>query len=97
MFKHLASLTWTFAADGREAAALAVYSEPVETSAGLVYRPFIAADSGMEGVACVDDVARAVILGLRAWEQEGDAQGRDLARRWLDLLRRSDVISPLSS
>ena len=86
MFEHLASLTWTFAADGQEIAALAVYAEPVETSAGVVYRPFIAADSGMEGLACVDDVARGVTLGLRAWEQEGDAQGRDLARRWLSFL-----------
>jgi hypothetical protein len=34
----------------------------------------------------VDDVARAVVLGLRAWEQERDTQGRDLARRWLSFL-----------
>jgi hypothetical protein len=86
VFKHLASLTWTFPADGQEIAALAVYAEPVETPDGLVYRPFGAADSGPEGVACVDDVARAVVLGLRAWEQERDAQGRDLARRWLTFL-----------
>ena len=88
MFEHLASLTWTFPADGHEVAALAVYSEPVETSAGIEYRPFIAADSGMEGTACVDDVARAVVLGLRAWEQEHDTQGRDLARRWRSIPSR---------
>ncbi|HLW02477.1 MAG TPA: hypothetical protein VKT82_27745 [Ktedonobacterales bacterium] len=86
MFEHLASLTWTFPADGREVAALAVYSEPIETGEGMVYRPFIAADSGMEGTACVDDVARAVVLGLHAWEQEGNERGRDLARRWLSFL-----------
>lgn len=86
VFKHLAALTWTFPADGQEIAALAVYAEPVETPDGVVYQPFAAADSGPEGVACVDDVARAVILGLRAWEQEGNAQGRDLARRWLSFL-----------
>ncbi len=86
MFKHLALLTWTFPANGQEIAALAVYSEPVETPDGVIYRPFAAADSGPEGVACVDDVARAVILGLRAWEQEGDAEGRNLARRWLSFL-----------
>jgi hypothetical protein len=86
VFEHLSALTWTFPADGQEVAALAVYAEPVETSEGVVYRPFAAADSGPEGVACVDDVARAVILGLRAWEQEGDAQGRDLARGWLTFL-----------
>ncbi len=86
MFQHLASLTWTFPDAGREVAALAVYAEPAETPAGIVYRPFAAADSGPEGVACVDDVARAVMLGLRAWEQEGNEQGYDLARRWLTFL-----------
>lgn len=86
MFEHLASLTWTFPVNGHEVAALAVYSEPTETPAGIVYRPLAAADSGPEGVACVDDVARSAILGLRAWEQERSAQGRDLARRWLTFL-----------
>jgi hypothetical protein len=86
VFEHLASLTWTFPADGREVAALAVYAEPVQTPDGIVYRPLGAAESGPEGVACVDDVARAVVLGLRAWEQERDARGRDLARRWLSFL-----------
>ena len=86
MFEHLASLTWTFPADGHEVTALAVYAEPVQTPQGVVYRPLGAAESGPEGVACVDDVARAVVLGLRAWEQERDAQGRDLARRWLGFL-----------
>jgi hypothetical protein len=86
VFQHLTSLTWTFPIADREVAALAVYSEPAETPAGIVYRPFAAADSGPEGVACVDDVARAVILGLRAWEQEGSEQGCVLARRWLSFL-----------
>jgi hypothetical protein len=86
VFEHLASLTWTFPADGHEVATLAVYSAPVQTPDGIAYRPFAAADCGLEGVACVDDVARAVVLGLRAWEQERDTQGRDLARRWLSFL-----------
>jgi hypothetical protein len=86
VFEHLASLTWTFPAEGREIAALAVYAEPVETAEGVVYRPRAAAESGPEGVACLDDVARAVILGLRAWEQERDERGALLARRWLDFV-----------
>ncbi len=83
MFEHLASLTWTFATGGREIAALAVYAEPEETPAGVVYRPRAAAESGPEGISCLDDVARAVVLGLGAWEQERQPAGRDLARRWL--------------
>ncbi len=86
MFKHLAALTWTFPADGQEIAVLAVYSEPVETPDGTIYQPYAAADCGLEGVACVDDVARAVVLGLRACEQERDAEGRALAQRWLRFL-----------
>ena len=76
-------MTWTFPAEGREIAALAVYAEPEETAEGVIYRPRAAAESGPEGVACLDDVARAVILGLRAWEQERDEQGKWLAQRWL--------------
>lgn len=86
MFAHLEALTWTFPADGQEIAALAVYSQPVETAEGVIYRPFAAADYGLEGVACVDDVARAVLLGLRAWEYDHQSQGRNLARRWLSFL-----------
>ncbi len=83
MFQHLAALTWSFPAEGREVSALAVYAEPEETPNGVIYRPRAAAESGPEGISCVDDVARAVVLGLRAWEQEKLDEGRDLARRWL--------------
>jgi hypothetical protein len=86
VFEHLASLTWTFVAEGREIAALAVYAEPEETPAGMVYHPRAAAESGPEGISCLDDVARAVVLGLGAWEQERETAGRDLARRWLDFV-----------
>jgi hypothetical protein len=86
LFAHLEALTWTFPADGHNIAALAVYSQPIETPAGIVYRPFEAADCGLEGVACVDDVARAIVFGLRAWEHDQKTQGRDLARRWLSFL-----------
>jgi hypothetical protein len=86
VFEHLASLTWTFPAGGKEIAALAVYAEPEETAAGVIYRPRAAAESGPEGVACLDDVARAVVLGLGAWEQERDALGKRLARRWLEFV-----------
>lgn len=83
VFKHLASLTWTFPANGRDIAALAVYSEPEETPGGVIYRPRAAAESGPEGISCVDDVARAAMLGLRAWEQERLEDGRALAQQWL--------------
>jgi hypothetical protein len=86
VFEHLASLTWAFPADGREVSALAVYAEAREMPDGTVYQPRAAAESGPEGLSCVDDVARAVVLGLRAWEEEQDTRGRDLARRWLSFV-----------
>lgn len=86
MFEHLASLTWTFPANGKQVAALAVYAAPEETAEGVIYRPRAAAESGPEGVACLDDVARAVVLGLGAWEQERDERAVLLARRWLEFV-----------
>jgi len=79
---HLQALTWTFRAGRREIAAISVYAEPEETPGGVVYRAVRAAQSGDEGLACVDDVARAVVLAL--WLAEaGDVAALSWARRWL--------------
>jgi hypothetical protein len=42
-----------------------------------------AADSGFEGVACVDDVARAALLGLRLHQVDGATVSLKIAQRWL--------------
>jgi hypothetical protein len=54
---------------GSEARAIAVYAEPsgVEPGDGLTQRG--ARESGVEGVACVDDAARAVVLYCQLWRQ----------------------------
>ncbi len=83
MFGHLEALTWSFRADGRRVYAIHVYSEPQTTEHGVEYRPRIAAESGMEGVSCVDDVARAALLASLAYEQTGDRHTAELAQRWL--------------
>jgi hypothetical protein len=44
---------------------------------------YTAQDSGVEGIACVDDVARAVTLALRVHELTGSAAASALARDWL--------------
>lgn len=44
---------------------------------------FCAQDSGPEGIACLDDVARAVILALQVYELTGAPVARDLACDWL--------------
>jgi hypothetical protein len=86
LLQHLESLTWTFDADGQSVSAIYVYSEPRRTSHGLVYAPVLAADSGMEGLACVDDVARAVSLASLIAERGADSHAADLAHRWLSFL-----------
>jgi hypothetical protein len=83
MFDHLQSLTWTFAAAGNPIHTIYIYSEPRETPEGIVYVPVRAADSGDEGLACVDDVARAVVLALEAYAQSHDKRHIALAREWL--------------
>jgi hypothetical protein len=87
LFRHLESLTWSFVADGKPIHAICVYCEPRETEKGVVYAPRAAAESGTEGLACVDDVARAVILAGHAYEQTGDQDAARLARRWLTFIR----------
>jgi hypothetical protein len=48
---------------------------------------FVAQDSGMEGIACLDDVARAVVLALQVYEQTGSAAARQLAETWMGYVR----------
>lgn len=83
LFRHLESLTWSFASGKDSIYPIYVYSEPYETAHGTVYTPRLAAESGMEGLACVDDVARAALLATLAYEQTSDPHAAGLARRWL--------------
>lgn len=60
MIRHLARLTRPIGGDGSRLAP-AVYAEPD----GDGWRTVPAADQGFEGVACLDDAARAAIVHLR--------------------------------
>lgn len=71
MLRQLAALTRHVPGAGPRALALAVYS-------GAAGEQFEARESGVEGVACVDDAARASTLLLRLWA----ATGNDALRRW---------------
>lgn len=83
MFRHLDALSWSFATATGRARAISVYAEPARSARGTVYTPRVAAESGMEGLACVDDVARASILATLAYERDGDTAAATRARRWL--------------
>ncbi len=65
MTKHLRWLTRPVPGVARGALALSVYAEPDETGA---YKYIPAQESGYEGVACVDDAARAAGLFSRIWQ-----------------------------
>ena len=71
MLRQLAALTRPVPAAGARALALAVY-------AGSTGEHFEARESGVEGVACVDDAARGCVLLYRLWYSTGN----DALRAW---------------
>jgi hypothetical protein len=73
VLKQLARLTRPLPAAGPGALALAVYADADD-------RPVIARESGMEGVACVDDAARALVLLCAVWQ----ATELPWVRTWCD-------------
>lgn len=75
MLQQLARLTAPVAAAGERACAIAVYANAED-------RAIAAADVGFEGVACVDDVGRAVVLLCDVW----DATRVPLLRAWAETL-----------
>ncbi len=75
MIRHLARLTQPIAGDP-DNLGIAVYAEPV----GAGWRMPPARDQGFEGVACVDDAARAAIVFLRLQTHGEPDPPRHLAR-----------------
>ncbi len=83
MLAHLQALTWQFEAEGQRVWAIAPYAEPETLPDGTIgYRIRRAAESGDEGLACVDDGARAVLLALALVErsQRGPSSPRPAGR-----------------
>lgn len=79
MLRQIARLTGTVPAAGEDALAIAVYADARS-------RAFPAADLGYEGVACVDDAARAAVLLCDVWEATGNARIRAWARGLVSFL-----------
>ena len=79
MLRHLARLTVPVESAGRRACAIAVYADAAD-------RTFPAAERGYEGVACVDDAARALILFSDVWSATGLPRMREWALGLLDFL-----------
>jgi hypothetical protein len=66
LIRQLSQLTQPVPAAGPDALALAVYAEV--RPGGFERR--VAAEQGFEGVACVDDAARAAVLYCQIWRQK---------------------------
>jgi hypothetical protein len=73
VLRQLAALTQRVPAAGSRALAVAVYS-------GSTGERLEARESGVEGVACVDDAARACTLLFRLWA----ATGNNALKRWAE-------------
>ena len=79
MIRQLRALTRPIPALHPDAVAIGVYAEPAHDG----YRLRAAAEQGFEGVACVDDAARAVVLYCRMWREHGSSWARTEADRLL--------------
>lgn len=79
---YLESLTYDFERDGKLISAVLTYAEPNPAKPGTL-QAVIAADTGYEGIACVDDTARAALLALKIYERSHSRKALRLARRWL--------------
>lgn len=79
MLAQLERLTRPVPEAGPRAAAIAVYADSAD-------RAFPAADLGFEGVACVDDAARAAVLFLDLWDATRAPAMRDWAEAVLDFV-----------
>lgn len=67
--RQLRRLTHPVPPVGSGALAIAIYAEASSAEAGTPNHLRAAQEQGLEGVACVDDAARAVVLYCRLWEK----------------------------
>jgi hypothetical protein len=86
LLTYLEALTFDFQRDGQDISCVLTYAEP-DPEQDNVYRVVIAADTGYEGIACVDDTARAALLALEIFEQSRSRKALQLAKRWLTFVR----------
>jgi hypothetical protein len=84
--QHLQHLTRPVSAAGPGASAVAVYAEPANSANDQRLRARSAREQGIEGVACVDDAARAVVLYCALWRRYGSQSARTAAGNLLRFL-----------
>jgi hypothetical protein len=85
LLDYLSALTLDFERDGQSISAVLIYAQP-DPDAEDVYHAVVARETGFEGIACLDDTARAALLALGVYESCGSRRALDLARRWLSFV-----------
>jgi hypothetical protein len=83
VLRQLERLTRPVARAGPEARALAVYAQPPSVGQEAPNVERAANEQGYEGVACVDDAARAIVLYCHAWRRWQLESARTAAYRLL--------------
>lgn len=78
--RHLDHLTEVVSLSGREVSIVHIYANYPD------YTWVDAEESGPEGIACVDDAARAAVLCLRDFELNGQTRSLDRARGYLEFV-----------
>jgi hypothetical protein len=85
ILQHLVRLSETFSHEAGDIPFLHVYARPGKR-AGQPLEFIKAAESGPEGIACIDDVARAALLALQVYEEMRSDGALQAARAWLDFV-----------
>jgi hypothetical protein len=91
VLRHLRRLTQFFVQEGQRIASIHVYARPLAPGRDPPLEFSTAQASGFEGIACVDDAARAALLALHTHallaaqpqEQQRAAVALGLAHDWL--------------
>jgi hypothetical protein len=86
ILRHVHRLTRSFVRDGQRISYIHVYARPLGPGPEPDLKFITAQESGFEGIACVDNVARAAILALHVHEETGSAVALRLARDWFIML-----------
>ncbi len=83
ILRHLVRLTRSFVYRGRRISYINIYARPVGPGREPPLEFITARESGFEGIACVDDVARAALLALSTYEYGGAASALRQGGDWL--------------
>jgi hypothetical protein len=84
--RHVVRLSGSFTHQNSTVSYPHVYAAPARRGSQTRLEFLYAADTGVEGIACVDDAARAAILACEIYQEQRAPAARHLAKSWLDFI-----------